>query len=97
MKENRKKYTEILEKISDNSEYKEEYKALHELVNKHFDMLEHLEETSLLDVLEYEKRANKALIEPLRILTFENESLKKEVNKLRKEKNKSEKYKIIGK
>ena len=68
-------------------------KLLESLVKKHFALLGHLAETSLYDVLEYEKRFANSCIEPMRILAWDNEKLKKEVNKLRRELGKIEKYK----
>lgn len=63
------------------------------LIDDHFTMLAHLKTTSLYDVLEYEKRLKNGVIEPLEILTYENEKLKKEVNELRRQLGKIEKYK----
>lgn len=64
-------------------------KILEGLVAEHFAMIRHMKETPLYDILEYEQR----LIEPMRILVYDNEKLKKEVNKLRKQLGKIEKYK----
>ena len=68
---------------------------LEDFINRHFSTINHMRETSLLDVLTYEKRLTKSLIEPAQMLAYENEKLKKEVNKLRKELGKIEKYKEI--
>ena len=64
-------------------------KKLKALVEEHFAMIDHMKRTPLYDILEYEQR----LIEPMRILVYDNEKLKKEVNKLRKQLGKIEKYK----
>ena len=54
-------------------------------------MIEHLKETSLYGVLEYESK----LVQPMEILVYENEKLRKEVNDLRKQLGLSKKYKVI--
>lgn len=64
---------------------------LEDLIDNYFDLNEQLKNTRLSDVLDYERR----LVEPLRILAYENETLKKEVNKLRKQLNMGEKYREI--
>ena len=64
-------------------------KILEGLVAKHFDMIRHMKETPLYDIFQYEQR----LVEPMKILAYDNERLKKEVNKLRKQLGKIEKYK----
>lgn len=69
------------------------YKRVESLVEKHFELMRHLNETSLYDVLEYEKRITNGTIEPMKILVYDNERLKKEVNKLRRELGKTQKYK----
>lgn len=68
-------------------------KRVESLVEKHFELMRHLNETSLYDVLEYEKRITNGTIEPMKILVYDNERLKKEVNKLRRELGKTQKYK----
>lgn len=67
-------------------------KILENLVAEHFAMLRHMKETPLYDIFEYEKR----LVEPMKILAYDNENLKKEVNKLRKQLGKIEKYKEVS-
>mgnify|MGYP003290486891 CR=1 FL=1 len=62
------------------------------LIDEHFGMLEHMKETSLYDVYEYEEK----FVEPMRIFAIENERLKKEVNDLRKQLGLVKKYKIRG-
>ena len=64
---------------------------LEDFIDNYFELNEHLKNTKLSDVLDYERR----LVEPLRILAYENETLKKEVNKLRKQLGMVEKYKEI--
>mgnify|MGYP006923255463 CR=1 FL=1 len=71
----------------------EAHRLIETLIDDHFTMLAHLKTTSLYDVLEYEKRLTNGVIGPLEILTYENETLKKEVNKLRRQLGKIEKYK----
>ena len=71
----------------------EAYQIVEHLIEKHFELMQHLKETSLHDVLEYEKRITNGTLEPMKILAYDNERLKKEVNKLRRELGKIEKYK----
>lgn len=53
-----------------------------------------MKETSLWDVYNYETEYLNSLIEPTRILSFENKQLKKEVNELRKKLRLVKKYEI---
>lgn len=85
-----KQYIEALEKAHEDPE---SFSAVQGLIRKHFSMIEHMRETSLYDVYEYEKRIEKALIDPWKMLAFDNERLKKEVNSLRRELGKIDKYK----
>lgn len=71
----------------------ESYRMVETVIKKYFSMLDHMKKTSLYDVFEYEKRITKAVVEPMDILTYENEKLKKEINKLRRKLNMIEKYK----
>ena len=59
----------------------EAFKLVESLIKEHFAMIRHMKESSLYDVFEYEKR----LVEPMEILIYDNEKLKKEVNDLRKQ------------
>ena len=59
----------------------EAYQMIESLIKNHFAMIEHMKKTSLYDIFEYEKR----LVEPMEILVYDNEKLKKEVNKLRQQ------------
>ena len=67
----------------------EEHKFVESLIKDHFVMVRHMKKISLWDVFEYEKR----LLDPMSILAHENQSLKKEVNDLRKQLGKIPKYK----
>lgn len=71
----------------------ESYNMVESLIDSYFLMIRHMKETSLFDVLKYEERVTNASLEPMRILAYENEDLKREVNKLRKELGLCEKYK----
>lgn len=66
---------------------------LNELIEEHFAMIEHMKKTSLYDVYMYENTITKTSIEPMKILAFDNEKLKKEVNELRKQLGLGKKYK----
>lgn len=63
------------------------------LIYNHFSMIDHMKATSLYDVYEYEDKIAKHTLEPMKMLAFDNERLKKEVNKLRKQLGMVEKYK----
>lgn len=67
----------------------EAYQMIESLIKNHFAMIEHMKKTSLYDIFEYEKR----LVEPMEILVYDNEKLKKEVNKLRQQLGLGKKYK----
>ena len=56
-------------------------------------MMEHMKKTSLYDVYQYEERVTRNTVEPMRVLAYDNQRLKKEVNKLRKQLGLIEKYK----
>jgi regulator of replication initiation timing len=67
----------------------EAYRLIESLIDEHFTMIEHMKRTRLFDVYVYEKQ----LAQPLEILVYDNEKLKKEVNKLRQQLGKIQKYK----
>jgi hypothetical protein len=71
----------------------ESYQLVEHLIEKHFELMRHLKEASLHDILEYEKRIVNGTLEPMKILAYDNERLRKEVNKLRRQVGKIEKYK----
>lgn len=89
MKRTKNEYIAALQELHGNHESKA---FLSGLIEKHFTLIEHMKMTSLFDVLVYEERVTKACMEPMSILKFENERLKKEVNKLRKQLGLIEKY-----
>lgn len=70
----------------------ESYRIVETVIKEYFKLMRHLEETSLFDILVYEERITRATTEPMSILVYENEKLKKEVNKLRQQLGKIEKY-----
>ena len=65
------------------------------LIDKHFRMIRHMKETSLWDIYEYENRVASSALEPMQYLAFENNQMKKEINKLRKQLGMIEKYRIV--
>ena len=69
------------------------FELMEALIDAYFSLIQHMKETSLYDVFEYEKRFANQYLEPMRILAHDNEKLKREVNKLRRELGKIEKYK----
>lgn len=86
---------ECIEALLKAHESTESFNLLESLINEYFKMIEHMKETSLYDVYMYEEKFAKNSIEPIQILVYENEKLKKEVNKLRKQLKLGEKYKEI--
>lgn len=65
---------------------------LKSLIDDYFSIVDHLKQTPLWDVLTYEDR----LESPLRILTADNERLKKENNNLLRKLKQVEKYRTHG-
>ena len=64
------------------------------LTERYFSMIAHMEETSLYDVFIYEKNVTKKTADTLKILSYENTQLKKEVNGLRKKLKMKIKYNV---
>ena len=64
------------------------------LTERYFSMIAHMEETSLYDVFIYEKNVTKKTADTLKILSYENTHLKKEVNGLRKKLKMKIKYNV---
>ena len=64
------------------------------LTERYFSMIAHIEETSLYDVFIYEKNVTKKTADTLKILSYENTQLKKEVNGLRKKLKMKIKYNV---
>lgn len=93
MKVNKVECLEALLKANENAEA---FNLIESLINDHFAMIEHMKETSLYDVYMYEERFAKNSIEPIRILAYDNERLKKEINKLRRQIGLSQKYKEVN-
>ena len=71
----------------------EAYEMLTSLIDQHVTMVSHMKHTSLWDVMTYEENLTNVLKSPMEILVYDNEKLKKEVNKLRKQLGMIEKYK----
>ena len=67
----------------------ESFNMIESLIKEYFAMIRHMKETSLYDVYMYEER----LVQPIEILAYDNEKLKKEVNDLRKQLGLGKKYK----
>lgn len=76
--------------LSKAHEDKESYDLVKYLIEEYFTVMEHIKNTPLYDVFMYEHR----LTEPLRLITDENNSLKKEVNQLRKQLGLGKKYRV---
>lgn len=81
----------ILEKLKGD---KSDIDAMQDLIDAYFGLLKRLKETPLYDVLVYEDNLTKTTTAFSKIMVEENCELKKEVNKLRKQLNKIEKYRV---
>ncbi len=90
-----KEYTrfEYTRALNNAHEDPEAYKIIETLIGEHLSMLQHMKKTSLWDVFQYEERLTKTTTEPMEMLMWDNEKLKKEVNKLRRQLGMGEKYK----
>ena len=69
---------------------------LNELIDKYFEMVEHMKRTSIWDILLYEKDVVRETNGWLEDIIVQNNELKKEVNELRKKLKMSKKYRTIG-
>lgn len=85
-------YIQALERLIGDPE---DLALLQLFVHNHFSMIDHMKTTSLYDVYEYEKKIAKLTLDPMQMLAFDNEQLKKEVNKLRKQLGMIEKYREL--
>lgn len=72
----------------------EAYELVVSTIDEHFRMLTHMKKTSLWDVYQYEEQLTKYTTNSMEILMYDNEKLKKEVNKLRKQLGMIEKYRV---
>lgn len=81
----------ILEKLQGN---KSDIDAMQDLIDAYFGLLKRLKETRLYDVFVYEDNLTKTCTSFSKMMVEENCELKKEVNKLRKQLNKIEKYRV---
>ena len=83
---------DCIEALSKAHEDSESFHLIELLINDYFAMIKHMKETSLYDVYMYEERFAKNSLEPMRVLSHDNEKLRKEVNDLRKQLGLSKKY-----
>ena len=67
-----------------------------ELIDKYFEMVDHMKRTSIWDILLYEKDVLRETNGWLEDIIVQNNELKKEVNELRKKLEMTKKYRIIG-
>lgn len=67
-----------------------------ELIDKYFEMTDHMKKTSIWDILLYEKDVIRETNGWLEDIIVQNNELKKEVNELRKKLEMTKKYRIIG-
>lgn len=81
----------VLENLQGN---KSDIDAMQGLINVYFSLLKRLQETRLYDILVYEDNLTKTTTAFSKLMVEENCELKKEVNKLRKQLNKIEKYRV---
>ena len=81
--------TDYLVALDNAHVHPESRRIIENLIDSHLSMVEHMKETSLWDIFEYEKR----LTQPFEIIAYDNVKLKKEVNDLRKQLGMIKKYK----
>lgn len=87
---------ECLQALLKAHEDTESFNLIELLINEYFAIIEHMKETSLYDVYMYEEKFEKNSLEPMKMLAYDNEKLKKEINKLRREMGLSQKYKEVS-
>ena len=73
----------------------ESVKMLEQLVKDHFKMIDHMKKTSLWSVFEYEELLEKRMVEPMEMVVYDNTRMKSEINALRKQLGKCDKYKEL--
>ena len=84
--------SECLDALSKVHKDTDSFQLIKDLIYDYFSIIDHMKETSLYDVYTYEERFTKINTTLTEMLIFDNEKLKKEVNKLRKELGLNEKY-----
>ena len=84
--------SECLEALEKAHKDADSFQLIKDLIDNYFSMINHMKETSLYDVYTYEEHFTKINTTLTEMLVFDNEKLKKEVNKLRKQLGLKEKY-----
>lgn len=84
--------SECLDALSKVHKDTDSFQLIKDLIYDYFSIIDHMKETSLYDVYTYEERFTKINTTLAEMLIFDNEKLKKEVNKLRKQLGLNEKY-----
>lgn len=84
--------SECLDALSKVHKDTDSFQLIKDLIYDYFLIIDHMKETSLYDVYTYEERFTKINTTLTEMLIFDNEKLKKEVNKLRKQLGLNEKY-----
>ena len=84
--------SECLDALSKVHKDTDSFQLIKDLIYDYFSIIDHMKETSLYDVYTYEERFTKINTTLTEMLIFDNEKLKKEVNKLRKQLGLDEKY-----
>ena len=84
--------SECLDALSKVHKDTDSFQMIKDLIYDYFSIIDHMKETSLYDVYTYEERFTKINTTLTEMLIFDNEKLKKEVNKLRKQLGLNEKY-----
>ena len=84
--------SECLDALSKVHKDTDSFQLIKDLIYDYFSIIDHMKETSLYDVYTYEERFTKINTTLTEMLVFDNEKLKKEVNKLRKQLGLNEKY-----
>ena len=84
--------SECLDALSKVHKDTDSFQLIKDLIYDYFSIIDHMKETSLYDVYTYEECFTKINTTLTEMLIFDNEKLKKEVNKLRKQLGLNEKY-----
>ena len=84
--------SECLDALSKVHKDTDSFQLIKDLIYDYFSIIDHMKETSLYDVYTYEERFTKINTTLTEMLIFDNEKLKKEVNKLIKQLGLNEKY-----
>lgn len=83
-------FEKVLSRLSGDSN---DIAVIERLIKDYYNMIEHLKNTKLYDVILFEESSIKLIKDSASELYYENEKLKKEINELRQNKGLCKKYK----